>query len=91
MKTILDKIQARHDEQSAYERGDAGLPDVIWDDMFYIAHADRQALLDIIRDIEKFADGMIIESHIRRNHNMAYSDLVDRSEELMRIINRTEP
>ena len=51
MKTILNKIQARHDEQSAYERGDAGLPDVIWDDMFYIAHADRQALLDIIRDI----------------------------------------
>ena len=53
MNTILDKIQARHDEQSAYERGDAGLPDVIWDDMFYIAHADRQALLDIISEISE--------------------------------------
>ena len=58
----MSTIQERHDEQAAYERGDAGLPDVSWDDMFYKAHKDRGELLDALREIGELVDDLLLSN-----------------------------
>ena len=59
MKTIINAIQARHKRASVKP---------VYDDLTYpearLAHADRQALLDIIREIENIAEYPPIDREI---------------------------